>query len=93
MLADERSLDLFHNIGALSPTMQFPSGGGGQTDIGAVGLPMGNYWLTNFRTGLSVNAWDAELFVTNLTNRRAVLYVNQFGDQRPMPLHATLADC
>ena len=53
--------------------------GGSQTDFGAVGLPMGNYWLTNFRTGLSVNAWDAELFVTNLTNRRAVLYVNQFG--------------
>jgi iron complex outermembrane recepter protein len=53
--------------------------GGSRTDFGAVGLPMGNYWLTNFRTGVNINTWDAELFVNNLTNRRAVLYVNQFG--------------
>jgi iron complex outermembrane recepter protein len=53
--------------------------GGSRTDFGAVGLPMGNYWLTNFRSGVTINTWDAQVFVNNLTNRRAVLYVNQFG--------------
>lgn len=53
--------------------------GGSRTDFGAFALPMGDYWLASVRTGVTWNQWDADLFVSNATDKRATLYVNQFG--------------
>jgi iron complex outermembrane receptor protein len=70
--------------------------GGSQTDFGAIGLPMGNYWLANLRTGLRWNAWQADLFIDNLADKRPILYVNQFGGDprretsRPRTIGATI---
>ena len=43
----------------------------------------GAYTLTNLRAGLSTDQWDLSMFVENLTDERATLFVDTgLGDKR-----------